>query len=293
MKFRTEIGPIKGGFEISHTDKIVMVGSCFADNIGEKMARDGFNVSHNPLGPLFNPMSISKAVVRGLRPYEPIDFVEREGVWHCLDYANRYQNASVHSLVSMVNDEYMPFARAIAAADVVVLTLGTAKVYARKTDPSGNVDAPLISRTVGNCHKFPGYMFDEYMLTPEEVAESIRQVVDRLGDKRIIITLSPVRYPGEGLPKGFLSKAILRVGIDKICSTSSAEYFPSFEIVNDDLRDYRFYAPDMKHPSEQAIEYIYEKFCDAYYSEDARKEAADCRAEARRAAHIPLSDVTN
>ena len=269
MKFRTEIGPLKGSFEIAHSDRLVLIGSCFADNIGEKLKQDGFNVVHNPLGPLFNPESVGKVLARGAKPYEEADFACYSDMWHCLDFANRFQSESPQHLAELVNSSYLPFAKAIAEADVLIVTLGTSKVYKYN------------GATVGNCHKLPNNLFIEKYLTVDEV----KNVITVPNAARTIFTLSPVRYPGEGLDKGFLAKAILRVAIDNICKANGYDYFPAFEIVNDDLRDYRFYAQDMKHPSEAAVDYIYEKFMEAYFSEDTRKKAAECRKLSKLSSH--------
>lgn len=277
MRFRTEIENIHGSFEISHRDKIVLIGSCFADNIGTLLEKSGFDVTHNPLGPLFNPQSVGHVLGRGGEKYKEKDFILHSGTWHCLYYANRYQSTDAATLAQMVNKDYVALAESLAAADVLVITLGTSKVYR------------LNGTTAGNCHKLPGTIFSEDYLDVDAAVESIVSSIDKIAkSKRVIITLSPVRYPGEGLSKGFLAKATLRVAIDKICCLTGADYFPAFEIVNDDLRDYRFYAPDMRHPSDQAIEYIYEKFGETYFSENTIKEAEKYRKLALHGAHRPI-----
>ena len=277
MKFRTEIGPLKGSFEIGRGARIVLIGSCFADNIGERLVRDGFSAVHNPLGPLFNPVSVARNLARGIRPYGEDDFFEHQGIWHCLDFANRYQDSSAEKLAQSVNAEYMPFAQAIADADVIIVTLGTSKVYRLTSD-----------YVAGNCHKLPGTMFSEAMLSVDEAVKALQPALTALAaSKHIILTLSPVRYPGEGLAKGFLAKATLRVAIDHLCNSLGLDYFPAFEIVNDDLRDYRFYAADMRHPSEVAVDYIYDNFCEAYFCASSLSEAAESRRQYIRAAHRP------
>lgn len=272
MKFRTEIEPVKGSFEILPRHRIVLIGSCFADNIGERLAADGFNAVHNPLGPLFNPESIARVVSRGSKPYSTDDFYVHDGRWHCLDFANRYQADSPEALGEAVNADFLPFAKAIAEADVLIVTFGTNNVFR------------LNGSTVGNCHKLPGTLFEEHSLSVDEIA-GFRDV---LGRRPTILTLSPVRYPGKGLANGFLAKATLRVAIHRMCGEAECDYFPAFEMVNDDLRDYRFYAPDMRHPSEVAVDYIYDKFMDAYFSESTKQTALERRRQAIREAHRPI-----
>ncbi len=275
MKFRTEIGCIKGSFKITHVDRVVLLGSCFADNIGERLVAGGFNAAHNPMGPLFNPASIARVIRRGEIPYSADDFTYGpDGTLHCLDFANRYQAPDAETLADKVNADFMPLARAISEADVMIVTFGNDKVY----EYAGTV--------AGNCHKLPGTMFAERYLGIEDICGMWHNLIPR--DKRVIFTLSPVRYIGDGLPQSCLSKATLRVAIDRICRDGGHDYFPAYEIVADDLRDYRFYAADLKHPSDVAVDYIYEKFAETYFTKDTISKAEEYRRAALRAAHRPL-----
>lgn len=278
MKFRTEIGKIKGGFTISHRDRIVLLGSCFADNIGELLARDGFNVIHNPLGPLFNPSSIDAVLSRGMRPFTTSDFTEVDGEWHCLWFAHRFRASDPATLAEMVNAEYLPLSEALAQATVIIVTFGTTHIF--------TYGEPAV--VAGNCHKLlPSFFKEKYLSVEEIVALTL---ADCYPEARRIVTVSPVRYPGMGLPASFLSKATLRVAADKISAERNYDYFPAFEILNDDLRDYRFYAADMRHPSSQAVDYVYECFAETYFTQETKQEALRCRKEALRLAHIPLSE---
>lgn len=275
MKFRTEIGNIPKSFAISHNDRIVLIGSCFADNIGERLVSAGFNAVHNPMGPLFNPASIARIIRRGQKPYSAADFISGpDGILHCLDFANRYQAADASQLADRINTEYTAFARAIADADVIIITFGNDKIYEYR------------GQVAGNCHKLPASTFTSRYLDFEEVCCIWHRAIP-VG-KRVIFTLSPVRYTSDGLAQSCLSKATLRVAIDRICSEGGYDYFPAYEIVNDDLRDYRFYSADLKHPSDVAVDYIYEKFADTYFSKETISKAEECRRATLRAAHRPL-----
>jgi len=274
MKFRTEIGNIDSSFKIGHGERVVLIGSCFADNIGSKLVDSGFEAVHNPLGPLFNPASIARVIRRGLKEYSSADFItDNNGVWHCLDFANRYQASSAAELADKVNTDYIPFAQRIIDADVLIITFGTNGIF------------EYSQGVAGNCHKLPGTMFSRRYMTVDEICELWQGLIPP--SVRVIFTLSPVRYPGDGLPQSFLSKATLRLAIDKICLTCGYDYFPAYEILNDDLRDYRFYATDLKHPSEMAIDYIYEKFADTYFTKDTISKAEEYRKKAIFAAHRP------
>ncbi len=276
MRFRTEIESVRGSFEINHQSRVVLLGSCFADNIGAQLAADGFEAVHNPLGPLFNPASIARVIARGGRPYGPDDFVQgADGVWHCLDFAMRYQADTAEGLAVKVNADYLPLAAALDRADVLIVTLGTNKVFRY-----GN------GAVAGNCHKLPGAFFATEYLEIDEIAE----LWDTLpvNAKNVIFTVSPVRYTESGLTANSLTKAKLRVATDILCRRWKADYFPAYEIVNDDLRDYRFYADDLKHPSEMAVKYIYEHFADAYFSAATKEKAAECRRATLRSLHRNL-----
>lgn len=273
MDFRTEIESLRGSFDITHRDRIVLLGSCFADNVGERLVAQGFNAVHNPLGPLFNPASVLRVLTRGPRPYSETDFVRYADTRHCLDFANRYQHTDSSQLAAMVNADYLPLAESIEHATVIIVTFGTAHVW--RLAGSGIV--------AGNCHKLPGNMFTDETLEINEITHAWASALNP--GKKYIFTVSPVRYTSGGLIANSLSKAALRVAVDKICRQSGADYFPAFEIVNDDLRDYRFYAADMKHPSPVAVDYIYHHFSQAYFSPSTQEEAGRAYREFLRAQH--------
>lgn len=276
MKFRTEIGPIAHSFEISHDDRIVLLGSCFADNIGELLEHDGFTVVHNPLGPLFNPLSIEAVLARGGIPFDKADFVEVEGVWHCLWFANRFQASSAQELAAMVNALYLQLHEALQEATVIIITFGTTRVFSY-----GHMD-----RVAGNCHKINPAFFTEREVSLDEIASLA--LAEHYPAARRIVTVSPVKYPGQGLAKSFLSKATMRLAAESLAIARGYDYFPAYEILSEDLRDYRFYATDMRHPSETAAQYIYEHFSNTYFTAATRALAEDNRRKFRRAAHIPM-----
>lgn len=271
MRFRTEIEPLHGSFEIGADDSIVLIGSCFADEIGRQLELDGIKSIAGIMGPLFNPSSIKSIIDRIGKPYNLSDLTEHNGIWHCLDWANRYQNSNPDELLKVINADFSRFSDAFDKATTIIITFGNTKVY--ETEKG----------VVGNCHKLPREVFNEHRLTLDEIVDSWSAV--KLDDKRVILTLSPVRYVENGLSESTLAKATLRVAIDKICNKNGWDYFPAYEILNDDLRDYRFYAQDLKHPSETAVSYIYEKFCDAYMSASTRDRLRLSRKENLAKAH--------
>ena len=270
MKFRTEIEPLKGSFTLDHTDRIVMLGSCFADTVSEQLRLDGFEVTANPLGPLYNPLSLA-------RVFDGKDLLIEQAPdgFHCLDFASRYTAPEVEQLEAMVHADLDPLREAINRATAIIITFGSARVYRHR-----RLDA-----IVGNCHRLPTADFAVEMLSVDQIVDRWRALLPR--GKKVIFTVSPIRYVADGLTANSLSKAILRVAVDQITAATGADYFPSFEILNDDLRDYRFYAADLKHPSDQAVEYVYEHFARAYFSPATIDEAARRRRRAMQSRHIP------
>lgn len=276
MNFRTEIEATHAPFGISHSDRIVLLGSCFTDSVGSRLDDDGFTTVHNPMGPLYNPASIAR-VVKRQAPYS-IDDLYRDGsgIYHCMDYAARYSDADGDKLLGIINTRRSELQQRIEDATVVIITFGTARVY--DFTPGGYV--------AGNCHRLPAALFNERLLSIEEIVDEWKPIVESL-NKKVIFTLSPIRYTADGLARNSLSKAILRVAIEQLCSESGAVYFPAFEIMNDDLRDYRFYADDLKHPTAMAVEYIYQHFSRTFFSDATRAQAAECHRETMRNRHIP------
>lgn len=283
MRFRTEIELSRGSFRISHDDKIVLLGSCFSDNIGGRLQRDGFDVCHNPLGPLYNPISLARllADLLSCRQYLETDFIkDSNGIFHCLDFASRYQDTDAESLAHKLNVEFSELRKVILNADVIVLTFGSSVVYSLDSS---------VELTVGNCHKFPGSMFSRISVTTAEIVRILSPLLLRMKNmnKNIILTVSPIRHLADGLHGNELSKARLLLACDEL--SHLAEYFPAYEIMMDDLRDYRFYDRDLKHPSEMACDYIYEKFCEQYFSSITIEKAIREREASLRAAHRQIT----
>lgn len=276
-KFRTEIEVRPGLFNLSHCDKIVMLGSCFTDNIGSLLERDGFDVKHNPMGPLYNPASLLRSIELALGIGVPIVKQDDNGAWHCLDFASRYSDSDRQRLLDKTNADLKALDSSLRQASTIILTLGTSYVFAL-------IDGEI----VGNCHKFPAQTFTRRRLSTEENAKYLRRILTVLPANidHVIFTVSPIRHLGDGLHANQLSKAALLLAIDDVITdNNTASYFPSYEIVLDDLRDYRFYAPDMKHPSDVAIDYIYECFAQTYFTPSTMTTAIAARKRFLREAH--------
>jgi hypothetical protein len=261
MEFRTEIEPLRHQQRISHNDAIVMLGSCFTDNIGALLNRDGFDVWHNEMGVLYNPLSIAQVVNRALSntPYTIDDLYEYDGVWHCLDFESRRQSSDAELLLQQLNRDFAQMRQHLIDADVWIVTFGTAWIF----------DHIATNRVAGNCHKLPSAEFVRRRISVDEIVRAWQPLCK---DKRIIFTVSPIRHLADGLHGNQLSKATLLLATEQL-----GEYFPAYEILCDDLRDYRFYAEDMKHPSETAINYIYNIFEQSYFDKETSRKALECR----------------
>lgn len=276
MRFRTEIEPLRSRL-IDADEHIVLLGSCFADNMGEQLKARGLDVVHNPLGPLFNPASVAAALRRAADGtiFTKSDLVQRDGAWHALAWASRYQCDDADRLLEAVNRDFSVLTDAVRNADTIFITFGTSYIY--RLLETGE--------TVGNCHKLPAAEFSRERMSVDDITAIWRPLAARMqaSGKRLIFTVSPVRHVADGLHANNLSKATLLLAVESL----SAEYFPAYEIVCDDLRDYRFYASDLKHPSESAVDYIYEKFADTYFSAATKEILRERRAAFLRAAHRP------
>lgn len=279
MRFRTEIEQINGSFEISHSDRILMLGSCFSDNIGEQLRTDGFEVMINPLGPLYNPATLARLIfyLAEGKLFSADDFVtDSAGISHCLDFAMRYQDDDASALAERINAELAVLRRYYESSTVVCVTFGSAYVFR------------MGETVVGNCHKLPSALFETGALEPDEICSLWRPLLGRMREtgKNVILTVSPIRHLAYGLHGNEAGKARLLLACDRLADL--ADYFPSYEIMIDDLRDYRFYAADMKHPSDIAVEYIYELFGNTYFSRATAAEAVRRRKVALAAAHRPI-----
>ncbi len=285
MKFRTEIEIAPLNPRIGYRHRLLAVGSCFAQHIAGKLADAKFDIETNPTGILFNPLSIAEAL-RNYRDCKPVDASELHydgEQWFHYDFHGSFSDADAAQALKRMNTGRAIGAAAFRQADFVLLTFGTAWVYERQ------------GRPVANCHRQPASEFIRRRLSVEEIVaafdESFRtrpDETDSIDKKQIILTVSPVRHLGDGLEGNALSKAVLRMAAAELAERHpNVHYFPAYEIVMDDLRDYRFYADDLVHPAPQAIEYIWEKFAAAALDDQARRLLPEVEAIVTAARHRP------
>ena len=287
MEFRTTVKTGENRGWLHHSDSVMLLGSCFSDNIGAKLQGALFTALVNPMGTLYNPMSIARGVDR-LIDCEPVagqDLFMQSGVWNSYDFHSRYSLPDKQAALNRMNDRIQQGHDLLKNAHLLTISLGTALVYRLKT--TGQV--------VANCHKVPQHEFERKMATVSEMSQTLNAMLTRLHeynpDLRIILTVSPIRHIADGLDTNSLSKASLRVAIHDAISSHReyCDYFPAFEIMMDDLRDYRFYTSDMVHPSDVAIEYIWQAFQATYLDDRSALAVARCERIHKRLQHRPMS----
>lgn len=279
MKLTTpvQINPLDK--RLTYKDSILFVGSCFADEIGRRCTERYFDTRVNPFGVLFNPCSISDCL--GLLEgyginaeqcsFIPDDVIETVGGFCSFHHHGSMARPTAQEFLDNANKVLADASDFYYREGWVVVTLGTAFIYTDKE--SGNV--------VANCHKLPADRFERTMISADQVYDALSQYVAARPDRQWIFTVSPVRHLADGLHANTLSKATLHLGIEKLVNRyPNAHYFPAYEILMDELRDYRFYADDMMHPSAQAADYIFERFMDFALADSDRpllKEADKVR----------------
>ncbi len=249
MNWCTPVSVGKAGFDLSYGDNILTCGSCFSENIGQKLELHKFNVLSNPFGTVYNPISIFEQL--SCEQPNKILFANNQGVWSHFGYHSDFNELTKHQVEQNILQAHQKVKN--FKPTVLILTFGTAWVYERE------------GRLVANCHKFPAKEFVKRLLSVEEIVGAFELLYERFEPCKMILTLSPVRHYREGLEANAVSKAVLRLAIHKICEKWPVGYFPAYEIVMDELRDYRFYAEDLLHPSNTAVDLIWERFTQAYF----------------------------
>lgn len=272
---------------MSRSQKIMAFGSCFAESIGAYMARYKFDVDLNPFGILYNPLSISSSlcILKERRLFGETDLFRQENMWHSFAHHSRFSHTDLQACLTRINDRIIQSSGMLSRADWLLITWGTAWVYRRAE--TGAV--------ISNCHKLPSSYFCRERLTPEEIVVAWRSLIADLLQLnpalKFCFTVSPIRHFRDGAHANQLSKSILLLAADRLCCDfpENCFYFPSYEIVMDELRDYRFYDADMVHPSEQAVAYIWERFGQCFFSDRTRQENEAWEKVLKLLHHRPIS----
>ena len=279
MKLQTIVESKPSDWKIGYEDRILMLGSCFADEMGEQMHRRGLHVTSNPFGTLYNPLSIAQAVNSQFSIFNS-QLIEYGGLWHSMAHHGAFSRPNKEDAEQAVRGSIEAMQNALAEATVVIVTFGSAWVY------------EMEGQIVANCHKMPESRFTRRRLSVDEIVEAWRPIVDRYPDKHWLFTVSPIRHIRDGLHENQLSKATLLMAVEQLASlegrSGGVSYFPSYEIVLDELRDYRFYADDLVHPSALAVNYIWERFTEVFCTPQTRNQMQIEFKRWKQDRHIPL-----
>lgn len=288
MEFRTTIRNYEKKLNIKHTHKIMLIGSCFSDNIGSKLNHAMFNTLINPFGTVYNPASILNEInhIVSNENISENDMFFANGMWNHFLFHSHFSKADKHTAISHMNDCLTQAHNYLRQCDFIFITLGTAFVYEHKSS----------QMIVSNCHKLPAKDFQKRMLTCNEVKACLSKIIATISEyapqTKIIFTVSPIRHIADGLEANQMSKCTLRVAIGEIIAENhdKCDYFPAYEIMMDDLRDYRFYSSDMIHPSDVAIDYIWDTFKATYFNDNTAQTIARCERISKRLAHRPMTE---
>ena len=292
MQFRTQIPILKSNNPIDYNSKVLSIGSCFAENMADKFDYFKFQNETNPFGIIFNPVSIEKLFDRILKQewFEEKDVFFHNELWHSYEVHSDLSNADRQELLETLNKAIAETHKQIKEATHIIITFGTSWIYR-------NLEKDEI---VANCHKVPQKQFSKELLSAEAIQKSIQNAIESIQtlnpNINFIFTISPVRHIKDGFVENQLSKSHLFTALHQVLNTEhsklSTKYFPSYEIMMDELRDYRFYAEDMLHPNQIAIDYIWKVFIENNISEDSfsiMKEVDEIQKSLRHRSFNPES----
>lgn len=288
MKFRSEFKSERSSLTLDPCKPVVMAGSCFSQNIAGMMEKHLWQAV-NPFGTLYNPLSISAAIdimsdsEKGCERFKK-SLVKFNGVWNSKFFDSSFSAINKEDSIEEFKKRQQTFIKALQEGKILIATFGTSICYFHQED---NVVA-------GNCHKMPANLFSRRRIGINEIQEAwekvIRNLTKTFGDINIIFTVSPVRHLKDGFVGNIRSKAVLQLAVEEICNNhENCLYFPAFEILNDDLRDYRFYAADLVHPSDEAIEYIWEKFIETFLDSSGLETLKEGNRQYKALHHRPMT----
>jgi hypothetical protein len=267
-------------------DRFFLIGSCFTEHIGSKLASAGFGVLSNPFGIIYQPMAISNAINRIIKNemYTTADlFKNHEGRYVSFDHHGIFSGIEAEKVIAEINMAITEAHMQLKTSNMVIITMGTAWAYRLNSS----------QQWVANCHKVPQNQFSKHLLEVDSVVASMEETIRLVNsfnpNAKIILTVSPVKHLNDGVIENQQSKAVLILACRKLVD-ASVTYFPAYEIVTDELRDYRFYATDLAHPSEQAIDYVWERFIETYFTEEAKQKTVEGIKLGKQLGHRPLHD---
>ena len=267
MDFHLEFFPKQLATSIRHHESILLIGSCFTENIGSKLKQYKFSVLENPNGILFNPVSVAKSLSSYIanKHFTEVDLFYQNESWNSWEHHSRFSHPDKAACLNGINESQQEAHQFLKTADWLMITIGAAFVYELENN-----------EVVANCHKVPTDKFVKRLLTTQEIENALQEMMDQLfvfnPSIKIIFTISPVRHLRDGFVENNRSKATLIQAVHQLVERQQQLfYFPAYELVIDDLRDYRFYAEDMVHPNYAATNYVWEKFVNVCVDETSQK----------------------
>jgi GSCFA family len=285
IKLNTPVKVPQGKDRLGPQAVIAGIGSCFAQNVLERLHESGFVGQRNPCGIVYNSASIAESLLRISREkyFEKEDFFEYDGLWRNWSMHGQFAERTMSKSLSKANYSLRRFRETLREANLLILTPSSSVIYVLREN----------GKIVANCHKIPNHRFEQRLMSYEQNLQMLQTAVDDVQkinpECRILFTLSPVRhYPGDPMLNS-RSKANLLSAIRQCVDTNAdvCSYFPAYEILNDELRDYRFYKADMCHPSEQGVEIIFQRFAETWFTPDAIQKIEAGKKTAKAAAHRP------
>ena len=281
MKFTTPTAIPKSDFTISHEQSILLIGSCFAQNIGEKLIDNKFNVNINPFGIIYNPISVINEINRIINNqlYTEKELIQFNEKWISFHHHGSFSSTNKATCLEQINTSLNEAHNQLKQSKTIFITVGSAWVY----------EYPDVG-IVANCHKIPNKQFAKRLLSVKEILSAFDNVKESLKNINIVFTVSPVRHIKDGLHENNLSKSILHLAINNLVEQNdNYHYFPAYEIVIDELRDYRFYKDDLVHPTDLAINYIWNKFSECYFSSTTQQLNSEIKQLKAAINHRPFN----
>lgn len=283
--FRTEIQLKENPFKIEYNTKVMFLGSCFATNIGEKFKQSRIPVNVNPYGVIYNPMSVANTLNSIIKNhvYTESDLLIRDEKWHSFHHHSSFSDTNKENYLQRINNNNHQSHVYLKKTKFIFITFGTAWVYQWIKN----------NQIVSNCHKYPAKLFNRFKLNIDEIVNTYKKLLTELlvfnPNIKIIFTVSPVRHWKDGAHGNQLSKATLLLAIENLVDIfESCDYFPAYELLMDDLRDYRFYDDDMLHPNKLAIDYIWNKFEFCFFSKNTLEYQKEMSKLDKAISHRPF-----
>lgn len=271
-------------FSLSHHDKVLSVGSCFSQNIGLKMNELWFDIETNPFGVLFNPISIANLLERSIeqKRFTKEELHQRGDLFFLFDTHGKLADSNPETVLNNANQALKTTFNHLQSSNYLLITFGTAYYFELKEE----------EKVVGNCHKMPQHLFERKKVQSNQIVTIYKDIFKSIlvinPNIQILLTVSPIRHARDGFIENNRSKAELLIATETLENLDFCHYFPSYELQMDELRDYRFYANDLNHPNQQAIDYIFEKFSNSLFSENTKSNLKEIKKIVSQENHRPL-----